>query len=181
MGEYLSSKALYSIIPENVPRPVAVGVLARDSSKHFLISEFVDLIEELPPVADLAEVIARLHRDSVSPSDKFGFDVPTCQSLQLTNRWCDTWEEFFTRAFRGTVALEQQTQGHSSELERLAEAMCKTVIPRLLGPMESEGRALKPTLVHGDLWHGNVGINSRTGTVVLYDCCAFFGHHECES
>jgi protein-ribulosamine 3-kinase len=46
--------------------------------------------------------------------------------------------------------------------------------------MESDGRKLKPTLVHGDLWHGNVGINIANEEVVLYDCCSFYGHHEYE-
>lgn len=179
IGEYLSSQALYSVIPDNVPRPIAHGVLARDSSKHFMMSEFVDLIEELPPVAEFASIVARLHRNSVSPNGKFGFDVPTCQSLQLANTWSDTWEEFFTRAFRGTVALEQEIQGHSQDIEDLAEQMCEKVIPRLLRPMEIDGRKLKPTLLHGDLWHGNVGINTAIDKCVLYDCCAFYGHHEC--
>ena len=40
------------------------------------------------------------------------------------------------------------------------------------------GRKLKPTLVHGDLWHGNLGIDSMTKKVIIYDCCAFYGHHE---
>lgn len=120
VGEYLSTQALHAVIPDNVPRPVAVGALARDSSKHFLICEFVDMVEEMPPVAEFASVIAQLHKNSQSPNAKFGFDVPTSQSLQLANAWCDTWEEFFTRAFRGTVKLEQEIQGHNPELERLA-------------------------------------------------------------
>lgn len=145
-----------------------------------MISEFIDLIEELPPVAEFAGLVAKLHKDSVSPNGKFGFDVPTSQSLQLENTWSDTWEEFFTRAFRGTVELEQQVQGENDELLDLAQQTCEKVIPRLLRPMEIEGRTLKPTLLHGDLWHGNVGINTMTDNVILFDCCAFYGHHECE-
>ena len=180
MGEYLSTKALHGVIPENIPHPVSLGVLARDPSRHFLICDFVNMIEEMPPVAEFANVVARLHKDSTSPTGKFGFDVPTCQSLQLDNAWCDSWEEFFTRAFRGTVKLEQATQGQNDELQKLADQTCEKVIPRLLRPMETGGRKLKPSLVHGDLWHGNVGINMMNDNVILYDCCAFYGHHECE-
>lgn len=177
-GEYLSAQALHAVIPDNVPRPVSLGVLAKDSNKHFLLCEFVDMVEEMPPVAEFASVIAQLHKNSQSPGGKFGFDVPTSQSLQLTNGWCDTWEEFFTRAFLGTVKLEQEIQGYNAELESLAQQICQKVIPRLLRPMETGGYKIKPTLVHGDLWHGNVGINLATDNVVLYDCCAFYGHHE---
>jgi fructosamine-3-kinase len=158
-----------------------MGVLAKDPSKHFLIVEFKDMVEEMPPVSELASVMAKLHNDSVSPTGMFGFPVPTSQSLQLDNGWCETWEEFFTRAFRGTVTLEQDVQGANAELQRLADETCEKVIPRLLRPMETGGRRLKPTLVHGDLWHGNIGIDSMTDNVVLYDCCAFYGHHECAS
>ena len=57
--------------------------------------------------------------------------------------------------------------------------MCDKVIPRLLRPMETGTRRLKPTLVHGCLWHGNVGVDVKTDEPMLYDCCAFYGHHEC--
>lgn len=83
MGEYLSSQALCAIISDNIPRPVAVGVLARDPSRHFVISEYIDLAEELPSTAELTGVMARLHSNSVSPTEKFGFDVATSQSLRL--------------------------------------------------------------------------------------------------
>ena len=179
IGEYLSAQALHASIPDNVPRPVAVGVLSRDPSKHFLICEFVDLLEEMPPVAEFAGVLARLHRNSASPTGQFGFDVPTSQSLQLQNNWSDSWEEFFTRAFLGTVKLELEIHAEQHEkMGKLAQQMCEKVIPRLLRPMEINGRKLKPTLVHGDLWHGNVGINILTDQVIFFDCCSFYGHHE---
>ncbi|KIW33516.1 hypothetical protein, variant 1 [Cladophialophora immunda] len=178
IGEYLSTKAIYAVIPDSVPRPIALGSLARDPSKHFYLAEYKDMKEEMPPLRDLASVIANLHNNSISPNGRFGFQVPTSQSLQLENTWCDTWEEFFTRAFRNTVRLEQEIQGAHDELQRLADEMCDKVIPRLLRPMETGGRKLKPTLLHGDLWHGNIGVDLMTDQVVLYDCCAFYGHHE---
>jgi fructosamine-3-kinase len=180
LGEYLSSQAMYAIIPDNTPRPMGRGVLAKDSNKHFIVFDFIDMIEELPPVAELAGVIAKLHQNSVSPNGKFGFGVPTSQSLQLENTWRDTWEEFFTRVFRDTVELEQRAQGQNNELLELAQQICEKVIPRLLRPMENDGRTLKPTLLHGALWHGNIGLNALTDSVILFDCGGFYGHHECE-
>lgn len=171
---------MHAVIPDNVPKPIGLGVLAKDPSKHFLVVEFKDMDEEMPAVSEFVAVIAKLHKNSVSPTGEFGFDVPTSQSLQLDNSWCKTWEAFFTRAFRGTVGLEQEVQGHDEELQRLAEQTCEKVIPRLLRPMESSGRKLKPTLLHGDLWHRNVGVDVMTDEPVLYDCCSFFGHHECK-
>jgi len=133
------------------------------------------MVKELPPAPEFAAVIAKLSL----PNGKFGFHVPTSQSLQLDDSWCDTWEEFFTRPMRGMVDLERSIQGHSDELQVLAEQMYTKVIPRLLHPMETGGRALNPVLLHGDLWHGNVGINTETYQPILYDCYAFYSHHEC--
>jgi protein-ribulosamine 3-kinase len=160
---------------------VAIGTYASNPKKHFYLAEYRDMVDELPPVPELAALIATLHQTSVSPNGKFGFEVPTSQSLQLDNAWCGTWEEFFTRAMRGTVRLEQSIQGQNDELDQLTEQICNKVIPRLLRPMETGGRRIKPTLVHGDLWHGNVGIDVNTDQPVLFDCCAFYGHHECDS
>ncbi|KAJ9633734.1 hypothetical protein H2204_006731 [Knufia peltigerae] len=178
VGEYESTKALHAVIPDHVPRPVAQGALAKNPGRAFVMFEFKDMIEELPPAAELVAVIAKLHRESHTPNGKFGFSVPTSQALQLENTWCDTWEEFFSRAFRGTVKLEQEVQGYSEKLQRLADEIVTKVIPRLLRPMEIDGRRLKPTLVHGDLWHGNVAIDAMTEQVIMFDCGALFGHHE---
>ena len=37
------------------------------------------------------------------------------------------------------------------------------VIPRLLRPLETGGRQIKPSLVHGDLYSGNVSVDAVTG------------------
>jgi protein-ribulosamine 3-kinase len=70
LGEYESAKALFAVIPDNVPRPIALGTLASNPDKHFLLVEFKDMAEELPPVPEFAAVIAKLHRDSESPNGK---------------------------------------------------------------------------------------------------------------
>ena len=83
-GEYESTVALYSVIPDNVPQPIATGTYASNPEKHFYLAEYRDMVDELPPVPELAALIANLHRKSASPNGKFGFVVPTSQSLQLT-------------------------------------------------------------------------------------------------
>ncbi|KAK6829697.1 hypothetical protein PG987_010281 [Apiospora arundinis] len=87
-------------------------------------------------------------------------------------------EEWFTRAMKSTMEIELQVQGPHPELKILNEKILTRVIPRLLRPMETNGRKIKPALVHGDLWHGNVGVDNGTGVPVLYDCGSFYGHNE---
>ena len=58
--------------------------------------------------------------------------------------------------------------------------MRKHVIPRLLEPLQADGRTLTPCLIHRDLWHENVGTNRETGGIALYDPDAWYAHHEFE-
>lgn len=60
--------------------------------------------------------------------------------------------------------FEKQTQGEDEELDNLFDALCKEVIPRLLRPLETGGRSIKPCLVHSDLWPGNC----------MFDSCAYW-------
>ncbi|KAL8864500.1 MAG: hypothetical protein Q9198_009822 [Flavoplaca austrocitrina] len=43
---------------------------------------------------------------------------------------------------------------------------------------QSEGRVLKPCLVHGDCWDGNTAMDIRTGEAFVFDVCSFYGHNE---
>lgn len=138
------------------------------------------MVDELPPASELDEVFSRLHENTVSPNGKFGFQMTTSQTTGLPNTWFDTWEEFFTTTFLGVVRLEQSIQGRSDELQQLTDETWAKVIPRLLRPMETNGRSVKPVLVHGDLWHGNTAVEINTGKTILFYCARFYGHDECE-
>lgn len=52
------------------------------------------------------------------------------------------------------------------------------VVPRLLLPLQSDGRVLKPSLVHGDCWDGNTTMDTCTGEALVFDVCSFYGHNE---
>ena len=53
------------------------------------------------------------------------------------------------------------------------------VIPRLLRPLGTEGRSIRPVLVHGDLWQGNVATNAETGVPTSFDPAVWWVHNEC--
>lgn len=61
----------------------------------------------------------------------------------------------------------------------LVPVLFDKVIPRLLRPLESEGRSVKPSLVHGDLWYANSGIDMATYESLVFDACSFYAHNEC--
>ena len=41
-----------------------------------------------------------------------------------------------------------------------------------------EGVVVKPSVLHGDLWNGNIG--SVEGVPSIYDPAVYYGHHEAE-
>lgn len=58
----------------------------------------------------------------------------------------------------------------------MCDLILKKVVPRLLLPLQSEGRTLKPCLVHGDCWDGNTAMDKRTDEAFIFDVCSFYGH-----
>jgi protein-ribulosamine 3-kinase len=181
-GEYESMKMLHSTSPEMVPKPIDYGTFKTDPDTHFFLCQFVDLYDELPDIVDFCRGVAELHHRSMgkSPENKFGFHVTTCNgTVPQDNTWSTSWEAFYIQSLKHEFALEAESQGTSPEIDALLPALYEKVCPRLLRPLETEGRRLQPCLVHGDLWDGNVAVD-RSGKPYIYDASAFWGHNEYE-
>ncbi|KAM3075899.1 hypothetical protein ACMFMG_006584 [Clarireedia jacksonii] len=178
-GEHEGTKAIHAVIPNNMPRALAHGTYVKDDNRHFVLNEFHDMTDEMPATQPFVSVIAELHQKSASPTGKFGFHCTTHAGTNaMLNEWCDSWEEFFARSLRETMKWEKNVHGQDDELDRLEQDTFQKVIPRLLRPLQTGGRSIKPSLCHGDLWHGNVGIDVVTNKPILYDPCALYGHNE---
>lgn len=182
LGEFTSMSAINSILPDFTPRPIGWGTYASNPDCHFFLATFHDMAEELPDINGFASKVAELHMKSKSPDGKFGFSVTTFSgNAPQDNSWTDTWEEFFTQAVNHMLRLEEEAQGPSEEMRSLGKAFVDKVIPRLLRPMEIDGRKVKPCLVHGDLWYGNACRDLRTNSSIIFDACSFYAHNECKS
>ncbi|KAL1839258.1 hypothetical protein VTJ49DRAFT_1695 [Mycothermus thermophilus] len=186
-GEHTATTAIHTLTPSFCPRPIAVGTLHSSPTSHFYLCEWHDFLpadSPLPPPAPFCAQLARVHHSATSPNGKFGFPCTTYNGdLPQDNRWCDTWEELFVQQLRGVLAIrEERAGGKDGELERLLPALFGRVIPRLLRPMETKGRRVRPALVHGDLWCGNVGVVVEGGDEagMVFDPAGFWGHHEYE-
>lgn len=83
-------------------------------------------------------------------------------------------------SLRRVLAVLEERGGQSVELDALLPNLFANVIPRLLRPLQEGGRKIKPALVHGDLWRGNIGI-INDAEVVVYDPASFWAHNECMS
>ncbi|KAG7118606.1 Ketosamine-3-kinase like protein [Verticillium longisporum] len=71
-------------------------------------------------------------------------------------------------------------QGPNQDILGLMEPFFSNVIPRLLRPLETDGRSITPSLIHGDLWHGNVATDADTQEPVIFDAASSHAHNEYE-
>lgn len=172
--------AIHEVLPEFAPNPIAWGTYETTPDTHFFVCEFREMKEGMPDPDKFASLLSAMHQKSVSPPDKFGFHITTyAGNLPQYVAWEDSWETFFAKSMRRALDLEIEMKGNSDELDVLSEALFKKVIPRLLRPLESDGRTVKPSLVHGDLWHANAGIDAQSNQPLIFDACCFFAHSEC--
>lgn len=179
-GEFESMTAIYNLIPDSVPKPIGWGTYETTPDMHFFLCEFKDIDQELPDVHKFTECLATLHKKSRSPTGKFGFHVTTYSgNLSQHTEWSDSWETFFAKGLRHALTHEILAKGPSEEIDILSPIIFDKVIPRLLRPLESEGRSVKPCLMHGDLWYGNTGKNATTESPIVFDACSFYAHNEC--
>lgn len=152
MGEFESQKMLMQHVPESIVPPIAWGRFRDDPTKAFYLTHFRYLHEQLPKHSQLLPIIKKLHQSSTSPTGKFGFPVTTFWGPPpMDNNWTDSWEEWFTRKFLAALEYGQQPHGKDEELCELGQEFIAKVIPRLLRPLQTGGRNIKPTLCHGDL------------------------------
>jgi protein-ribulosamine 3-kinase len=181
-GEFESMKAIYTLLPDFAPRPIAWGAYETILDTHFFLCEYREMIDEMPDPHKFTARLAALHQNSKSPNGKFGFHETTYSgNLPQMNEWEESWETYFTKSMRWALKLELEAKGPSPEFDVLVPAVFDKVIPRLLRPLESEGRSVKPSLVHGDLWYANSGIDMDTDESLIFDACCFYAHNECKS
>ncbi|KAJ4148007.1 hypothetical protein LMH87_002496 [Akanthomyces muscarius] len=181
MGEFESMETMYRAAPDFIPRPVAWGQYAEVPDTYFLLDEYRDMIDDMPDPTNFAYWLAKLHQRNPSPSGKFGFHMTTyAGNLPQWVEWEDSWETFFAKSMQYALSLEIERKGQSAELSALSETLFDKVIPRLLRPLESDGRSVRPSLVHGDLWYRNSGIDVNNGQPLVFDACCFYAHHEYE-
>jgi len=127
----------------------------------------------------LTRGLADLHLRSQSPNGKFGFHVKTCHGtiVQHVDEWTDSWATLFGRLLSHFIDLAKPVL-QWPEFDILCQLTLDKVVPRLLLPLQEDGRVLKPSLIHGDCWDGNTASDAVTGEAFVFDVCSFYGHNE---
>jgi protein-ribulosamine 3-kinase len=181
-GEFNAMTELYKTMPSFVPKPLTWGKFKLSSPEtYFFLCDFIDMDDRLPDPMQLCSRLAHLHRTSVSPTGKFGFHIPTCHGRYPQQvEWDSSWASFFAKLLADALRLDIEMNGRWKELERVSDRVLTRVIPRLLGVLQAEGREIKPCLIHGDLWEGNIGTAFDTGEILIFDSGAYYAHNEME-
>lgn len=102
---------------------------------------------------------------------KFGFAIDnTIGSTPQPNGWMDNWVAFFReRRLRHQLLLT----GDSNLIEKGSQ-LCLRIQDLFLDVKDT----IRPSLLHGDLWSGNV--SGLDGNPVIFDPACYYGHHEAE-
>ncbi|KAH7116932.1 Fructosamine/Ketosamine-3-kinase [Dendryphion nanum] len=180
-GEYESLKAIHAVSPELAPEPYAYGSFESGRLKtHFLLTQFRPIGQQPPAPVAFTKLLADLHRRSQSPTGRFGFHTTISHVTlpQITDVWEESWAVLYQRQFAHMVELDEERNGILTSFQRLARFTIDKVIPRLLEPLQSHGRSIKPCLVHGDLWDENTSTDISTGAPFIFDACSFYAHNE---
>lgn len=184
LAHWTSETSLHAFIPDYIPRPVGFGTYQSQPEITFFLLDFVDMIDDDTPTADsyMAPVIqlALKSMRKGSPNGKFGFGVNTrFGHLPQTNDWESSWEVWWTKHMKFILDREEQVRGpHTPEVVQLKKIFVEKVLPRYLRPLESDGRLVKPCLLHTDLWPGNVKYKLDNATVSIFDGNGLWGHNE---
>jgi protein-ribulosamine 3-kinase len=153
-----------------VPRPLGWG---RSGSSTFLLMEFMPSESRAHDYDRVLGVgLARLHRGRTDRRAGLPFDNYIGSTPQR-NTLCDSWIEFFST----------QRIGFQVELARKRGILDATTAVNALRVADKLGELLpeseEKSLLHGDLWGGNV-IVGPNGLPVLIDPAVYFGHREAD-
>ena len=78
------------------------------------------------------------------------------------------------------MQLNRDVNGKWKNLEQCIDRLVSQIVPQVLGPLEADGRVVKPCLIHGDLWDGNISTDFETGEINVFDASIHYAHNEME-
>lgn len=152
-----------------VPLPVCVGC-AGDYA--YLVLEYLHLgAASESRMAELGGRLARMHRVT---RDRFGWHMDNMLGMtHQPNPPCSDWIEFWREYRLGHQLSLAASAGLPASLIEKGERL-HSDLPRLFDSYQPQ-----PSLLHGDLWHGNKGFLT-SGEPVLFDPAVYFGDREAD-
>tara|TARA_R110002096_G_scaffold403766_3_gene601313 strand:+ start:7938 stop:8933 length:996 start_codon:yes stop_codon:yes gene_type:complete len=146
-----------------IPRPIFLG---HAEGKAFLVLEWLDLCAQ-GNWAALGEQLAKLHR-ATSPNENFGWDGDNViGETPQPNPWTTDWTSFFLEhRLLHQIRLCSKKGLRLDGVDKLLEK-----VPDILNHRPA------PSLLHGDLWGGNVSFLAD-GRPTIFDPATYYGDRE---
>lgn len=168
-AEYAGLEALYSTQTVSVPQPLLSGVV---DDRSFLLLTFVEFGSSTPQSAQyLGEQLAELHslqqpffgwhRDNTIGS--------TVQKNSPRTDWLVFWQDQ-RLGFQLELALRN---GYGCRLQQSGQAL-----KEIMAVFFTDYQPM-PSLLHGDLWGGNVAVD-KTGLPIIFDPACYYGDREAD-
>mmetsp|Transcript_12888 Transcript_12888/g.26117 ORF Transcript_12888/g.26117 Transcript_12888/m.26117 type:complete len:330 (-) Transcript_12888:86-1075(-) len=178
LGEALGLKALGAA--DSMAVPEVFTYEEGSSGGSFLIMEYMAMSGRSDP-EEFGRRMAQLHLATPLAAEaregRFGFDVDnTIGGTPQPNQWTatsgtDAWVEFFREQriahqirLAGDASLDRQWEETLDATNGLADLF--------------EGIDVRPSVLHGDLWSGNIA--AVEGKPCIFDPATYYGHHEAE-
>ncbi len=168
-AEALGLQAIFDQHTICAPQPICFGEL---NEQTFLVLEYLEL-KNRPDSIQLGQQLAAMHNIT---AEQFGWSLnntigSTPQSNKMNSDWVEFWRN--QRLIPQWLLAEKNGFGAalSTNMEKLLtrfECLFETYTPQ-------------PSMLHGDLWGGNVAAlaNSTTGTTpVIFDPAFYYGDRE---
>ena len=155
-----------------VPEPLCFG---DDGSQSYIVMEYLEMNTQANQ-ALLGEQLAAMHAIT---AERFGWDIDnTIGVTHQPNDWMDNWLAFWREQRLGFQLTLAAQNGYGGELQQLGEQLL-VAMPKLF-----DGHDAVPSMLHGDLWGGNVAGLSASGQVagmpVIFDPAFYYGDREAD-
>ena len=150
-----------------IPKPICVG---DDGTQSYIVMEYLDMSGSLNQTL-LGEQLAAMHRVT---ADRFGWEIDnTIGATHQPNAWQQNWVDFWREQRLGYQLELAAKNGYGGELQTLGEKLLVEM------PVLFSGRDIKPSMLHGDLWGGNVA-GLKQGSPVIFDPAFYYGDREAD-
>ena len=150
-----------------VPEPIGCGVAGEEA---FIVMEYIELSGRANE-SEFAHKLAAMHRCT---HDQFGLTVDnTIGSNPQPNPYENDWVKFWQRNRLGFQLSLAKKNGCGDELFETGMRLNQRIGEFFLSYTPV------PSLLHGDLWSGNQGVDSN-GEAVIYDPACYYGDHEAD-
>lgn len=151
-----------------VPRALCTDVY---DSHAYIVMDYLQLGRGAGQSQQLAgEQLAALHQ---SQAERFGWHRNnTIGATHQPNSWTNKWADFYREHRLGFQLDLAARNGYGGSLQKTGD--------RLMSCFEQLiDHDPQPSLIHGDLWGGNLGFDQE-GQPVIYDPATYYGDREAE-